>query len=91
MEKKLSILGVLAILVFIIISLVLEPSVVNNTFVGKIAIGFAVIGGISPWLYLITISKDKVSKKQYFIYFVGSWLLAPYFLYTLQVGKNNAP
>ena len=89
MEKKLGILGALSILVFIISSLALDLSTMNNTFLGKAIIGFVVIGGITPWIYLIEKSKGKVSNKQLAIYFIGCWLLAPYFLFKLHTRKNN--
>lgn len=91
MEKKLSILGVVAIFVFIVVFSIFDIDSINNSLWGKFFVGFIVLGGITPWLYLMEKSRGKVSNKRLAIYFFGSWLLAPYFLLKLHERKRDAP
>ncbi|MBT2987321.1 MAG: hypothetical protein KME65_00005, partial [Candidatus Thiodiazotropha sp. (ex Ctena orbiculata)] len=89
MEIKLAILGFLSIAAFIVAATV-GLSALDNSLIGKLIIAFIVLGGITPWLYLLHQTKGHVSNKKYAFYFVGCWILAPFIL--LKLGKRkNAP
>ena len=84
--KALSIIGATATGLFIVAFIPGTPiylPAIEDTALGKIVIGYVVLGGVVPWLYLLETTKEHRTKKEFFKYFFGCWLLAPYFLYNL--------
>lgn len=84
MESKLAYIGISSIIVFFVTlffpgSLGNQPGF-DDLLIGKLVITYVVLGGVIPWLYLLEKTRGKVEVKQWAIYFIGCWLLAPYFL-----------
>ena len=86
-QYKLAWLGVSAIIIFILTfilpNLVSYDIKVSESVLGKIVITYVVIAGVTPWIYLLETTRKRVSTKQFFIYFIGTWLMAPYFLFKM--------
>jgi len=92
MERKLGILGLMAILAFIAFSMMLDFETIeafNATLIGKCIISFMIFSALVPWFYLLTKYRDKVTQKEYLIIFLGCWLLAPFFLLMLASNKDH--
>ena len=90
MERKLAIIGIIAILLFVGFFAVVVPMGATETIFSKALIALIVIGAVIPWFYLLESTRGKVSKKQQALFFIGSCFLAPYFL--IKIGANkNAP
>jgi len=92
-ERKLAFLGLSAIGVFLIALFIPgafgQQSGFEETTLGKIVITYVVLGGVVPWVYLLEKTRKTVSKKQFAVYFLSTWLMAPYFLLKLK-GKSGA-
>lgn len=92
MERKLALFGLSAIAIFIASYMLPNPIGFNPEFRGtiaeKILITYVLLGGVVPWIYLLEATRKKTSKKKFVIYFLGSWLLAPYFLLKM-TGKSS--
>ncbi|MET0070719.1 MAG: hypothetical protein ABW096_11840 [Candidatus Thiodiazotropha sp.] len=88
METKLATLGLLSIATFMAVAATVGLPALENSLFGKFLITFIVLGGVIPWLYLLHQTKGKVNMKTYAICFVGTWLLAPFFLLKIGASKN---
>ena len=93
MEKKLALLGISGITVFLVSAVWQEFS---STFIwsqpiGKILIGYIVIAANTPWIYLVFITRKSANLRNKIVYFLGCWLLAPYFLIRLNDEEKNSP
>jgi hypothetical protein len=83
-ERKLAIVGVSAIALFLFAAANgWFDAQFGNSFKEKAFIFYVVACGVGPWLYLLEVSWGSVSRGRFAAYFLGSWLLAPYFLYLL--------
>ena len=91
-QNKLALLGVSAITIFVLTFM--HPDAIGHNIefsesvLGKAIIAYIVLAGVIPWVYLLETTRKKVSAKQFLMYFLGSWLMAPYFLFKMT--RKNA-
>ncbi len=92
LEKQLAVLNALALICFAILfghsEAIRHPAEFNETLLGQISIALIVVIGVAPRLILIQTTRGKVSNRKYFAYFIGMWILVPYFLWRLGVEKE---
>ena len=80
-ERKLAILGISSIVLFIVVSIYpgFGDDFGDATF-EQFILAYIILGGVVPWVYLLEKARNRVSKPQLLLYFLGCWLTAPYFL-----------
>lgn len=93
MYRILACINLSAIAVFAIIMVVDgtagDAFEIDNSILGQLAIAYAVIGAVVPWVCLVGTARESRDNKRLWVYFISTVFLAWYYLLKLSQRKSQ--